>query len=434
MPPAAVPRRRWFRVSLRGLMILVLLVGGGVGWLAYKIRTQRGAIQAITAAGGAASSFSFDIPRTDDPWTTRLRRTVQAWAEPWIGNDLFFTVEQVKFSLPVDGAVLANLARFPKLKGLILHDATRIGGGWWYLQELEQLETLELTGPGTDNTALVAVSQIRSLTTLELFGIKATDAGFAALATLPALRHLDLRFCDNLTAAGMAQILAGVPALRTLAVGDMGHYKGDALFAALPEQHPDLEALNLSHAALPRADRVAIGRLPRLKSLSLANPIIDDAGLADLQPLAALEELELDTVAVTDAGLPSLARLPALRSLRLDGLEVTDAGLAALERLPLTKLTLVGLPAVTDAGMASIGRIKSLTSLTIREMPGLTDAGLVPIQNLTGLKDCQILDTPVTPAGVAALQRTLPATTVLSPVPSVPFPALTPSPTPVSQP
>src|SRR5260221_9611934 len=54
-PPADAPRparRERFGLSLRMLMLLVLLIGGGMGWYAYKVRIQRLAVAAIEAAGG----------------------------------------------------------------------------------------------------------------------------------------------------------------------------------------------------------------------------------------------------------------------------------------------------------------------------------------------------------------------------------------------
>jgi hypothetical protein len=45
-------RRKRFGQSLRVLMVLVLLLGGGMGWYAYRARMQRLAVPAIEAAGG----------------------------------------------------------------------------------------------------------------------------------------------------------------------------------------------------------------------------------------------------------------------------------------------------------------------------------------------------------------------------------------------
>ncbi len=50
-------KQRWWRrtpvrMSLRMLMLLVLILGGGLGWLVNSARVQREAIRAIEQAGG----------------------------------------------------------------------------------------------------------------------------------------------------------------------------------------------------------------------------------------------------------------------------------------------------------------------------------------------------------------------------------------------
>jgi hypothetical protein len=51
-PRIPATRRRWLRISLRGLLVLVLIVGGWLGWAVRSARTQREAVAAIRRAGG----------------------------------------------------------------------------------------------------------------------------------------------------------------------------------------------------------------------------------------------------------------------------------------------------------------------------------------------------------------------------------------------
>lgn len=44
------PRRR--ALSVRGLMILILMIGCGLGWVMHRARVQREAVEAIIRAGG----------------------------------------------------------------------------------------------------------------------------------------------------------------------------------------------------------------------------------------------------------------------------------------------------------------------------------------------------------------------------------------------
>ena len=53
--PTTRPWRRFLRVSVRGLIVLVLVTGAGVGWLVRSARIQREAVAAIRKAGGGVS-------------------------------------------------------------------------------------------------------------------------------------------------------------------------------------------------------------------------------------------------------------------------------------------------------------------------------------------------------------------------------------------
>jgi hypothetical protein len=51
--PASGPWRRFLRFSVRGLIVLVLVIGAAIGWLVRSAHIQRDAVAAIRAAGGA---------------------------------------------------------------------------------------------------------------------------------------------------------------------------------------------------------------------------------------------------------------------------------------------------------------------------------------------------------------------------------------------
>ena len=53
--PAEPTRRPWWRYlrfSLRGLIVIVLIIGGSLGWMVQSARVQREAVAAIEKAGG----------------------------------------------------------------------------------------------------------------------------------------------------------------------------------------------------------------------------------------------------------------------------------------------------------------------------------------------------------------------------------------------
>ena len=77
------PRRRWFQYSLRTLLVLMLLVCIGMGWLAVKmqrVRREREAVAAIERLGGWCVY--------GDPDSAEESRG-RAWLRKLLGDDFF---------------------------------------------------------------------------------------------------------------------------------------------------------------------------------------------------------------------------------------------------------------------------------------------------------------------------------------------------------
>jgi hypothetical protein len=53
--PVSRTWRRFLRFSVQGMIVVLLLVGGWLGWLVRSARIQREAVAAITTAGGYAT-------------------------------------------------------------------------------------------------------------------------------------------------------------------------------------------------------------------------------------------------------------------------------------------------------------------------------------------------------------------------------------------
>ena len=53
--PVASPWRRYLRISLRGLIVLVLVFGSALGWIVKRTKVQRAAVAAIERAGGSVN-------------------------------------------------------------------------------------------------------------------------------------------------------------------------------------------------------------------------------------------------------------------------------------------------------------------------------------------------------------------------------------------
>ena len=131
------PKRRFFRYSLRTLMIVVTVFCIWLGITAKRARDQRQALEAILAAGGM---ILYDYQRTnsDPPGPEWLRRI--------IGDEYFFTIGYVDFSgSKVNDASLAAVVKcLTSVKYLSLFSTEVTDAGLKNLKELTNLRIVHI--------------------------------------------------------------------------------------------------------------------------------------------------------------------------------------------------------------------------------------------------------------------------------------------------
>ena len=100
--PVSRPWRRFLRFSVRGLIVVVLVIGAGLGWIVRQAHIQRDAVAAIRKAGGSVA-YSWESGRTG----RRFRRG-EPWAPSWlvdlIGVDFFGHVTDVNLVRVVEAS------------------------------------------------------------------------------------------------------------------------------------------------------------------------------------------------------------------------------------------------------------------------------------------------------------------------------------------
>ena len=110
--PVSRPWKRFLRFNVRGLIVLVLVLGAGLGWMVRSARVQRDAVAAITKTGGSVRYSSVwtsnSTPETRQPW-------VPKWLEKAIGADYFAHVSVVNFYKPGCEKELVQVGRLPAL-------------------------------------------------------------------------------------------------------------------------------------------------------------------------------------------------------------------------------------------------------------------------------------------------------------------------------
>jgi Leucine Rich repeat len=215
--PASRPRRRLLRVSVREMILLVLLVGGWLGWYVRSVRIQREAVAAIEKAEGRVwynwqykegiSSWHW----VGDPWAPgwlvdRLGvdyfgRVVAIDQSGWITHSRSFTdkdmvpvghltglVELRLWSSSVTDAGLAELNRLARVERLKLYGSKVTDAGLIRLRGFSRLKELCLTGSKITDAGLVHLTGMTNLTELDLMSTQVTDAGVKALQrSLPGL-------------------------------------------------------------------------------------------------------------------------------------------------------------------------------------------------------------------------------------------------------
>lgn len=283
--PRRASWRRRLRLSVRGLIVVVLVIAAGLGWIVNRARVQREAVAAIQGAGG---DVAYDWQVTNG----RFNPFAKPWAPRWLldvlGVDYFGHVTDVGV-----GPARAQ------------SNATMV-----HIGRLSRLQRLNLTAQVVTEARMVNLRGLAELSRLDLYSAKLCDAGLAHLEGLTRLDSLDLCHTD-VSDAGIAN-LKGLTRLTSL----------------------DLRLTRVTDSGLEY-----LKRFPSLSVLHLASTRVTDAGLAYLRGLGALRYLNLRDTEISDAGLVYLESLSKLRELNVDGTRVTKKGMRSLQRaLPFLKI------------------------------------------------------------------------------------------------
>jgi uncharacterized protein YjbI with pentapeptide repeats len=342
--PNQRPWRRYLRFSVRGLIVVVLVVGGWLGWVVRDARIQRDAVAAIE--GHCWVSYDLEL-NEKEPWAPR-------WIADRIGYDYFASVVEVTVFEFAPDADMEHIRRF------------------------NRLETLNLSGSGITEAGLAYLGELHDLRGLSLYNIKITEAGWKHLERLRGIERLDLSFTGT-TDAGLAHA-AGLSQLREL---------------------------KLVETRITDRGSAHLKRLAQLRELDLSETETTGAGLADLDGLSNLSQLNLSSTQVTDAGLVHIKGLSNLEDLDLEWCEINGAGLAHLKGLSRLRKLHLSLHAITDSGMASIKGLTNLQELKLSGSR-ISDAAVAHLKGLSKLRALNLENVEVSRTAMANLTDALP--------------------------
>lgn len=260
MSDAHARPRRWFRFSMRSLLLLVALLAVPLAWKVNRVHHQRAVVAEVMSNGGM-------ISYSDDPYSLRLRGVVRAstpnlsWWRSWLGDDYFVDVVGVILTgSTVGDATLARIATLPNLERLDIYSNKITDDGLKPLASHRKLKELTLSSPHVTDKGL---RHLTGLTALEELSIGLNLVGETQLDQIAILRQV-----TSLNIDGMQSL-----------VGPYG-IADDEL-----EQ---------------------ISKLDNLRRLHLSGSSITDAGLAHLHRMKNLESVSIHR---TDASIDGISSL-----------------------------------------------------------------------------------------------------------------------------
>jgi internalin A len=392
----AGPARKWYVLSLRSAMLLVLACGLWMGWRVNRANDQRRAVAAIRQAGGGVNYDHKGRPRAP------------AWFRKRLGDEFFQEVTSVQFleRSNVTDRDLAPLESLDRLEELAIHGAPITDSGLEHISNLTELRILSLWETrGISDAGLVHLAKLTKLQTLNLYRCGITDAGLVHLRRMTDLDSLTLGQ-TKVTGPGLSH-LGGMSKLRRLftptdgaALTHIGHLRSlQELYAYDTESPTPCDGL---------------AQLAGLKGLSVL--ILGDSlcsqGLTQIAGHTRLTQLAIGGNGVTDAELIRVAAIKGLQQLTIHKSRVTGPGLASLVGLSsLTSLDLQDSAGVGDDGAEYLKKLSSIQTLGLGGTK-LTDAGL---DHLNGLKRLGrlVVGREVTDAGINAIRQALPTIKVI---------------------
>jgi hypothetical protein len=196
---AETNRRPWWsyiRFSLRGLIVVVLVIGGSLGWIVHSARVQREAVAAIEKVRGYVVYERSSIRPIPLPG----RSASELWAPRWlvrlVGVDYFDRVIHVALTHEDSAAALPRIRDLPQLRQLFLMVPGVTDAGLVNVEGLNGLEILGLNNSKVTDLGMKHLKGLSSLGSLYLDGTRISDAGLAELEPLGGLWYLSLAETD----------------------------------------------------------------------------------------------------------------------------------------------------------------------------------------------------------------------------------------------
>jgi internalin A len=194
-------------------MIVVLLIGAGLGWVARKARIQRDAVEALQSRG-ALTWYDWQFK---DGFATHGKPPAPEWLVRQIGVDYFGKIVSVAFPRQVDATGFGKERYYlgTTSGATIAFDTLVSDADLVHLRDLDHIEVLNLNNAPIGDAGLAYIADLSHLFALSLDDTSVTDAGLAHLKGLSKLRFLDMQR-TAVTDAGEEALRRAIPDLEIL--------------------------------------------------------------------------------------------------------------------------------------------------------------------------------------------------------------------------
>lgn len=192
--------RRWLRFSLRGLLLLVVVVACLGAWLGAHIRRARQEqriIAELTAEHGQSLNLIVANPfdADDDGAMPMFFEGGPPWLTKLLGADIFRATTALTCYAPGNSfsSAVDEDGKFFWQRTYLRGVSTEQLG---LIAKLSHLNYLQLESNPIDDTGVAQIVKLRRLRTLNLSHTAITDAAVETLAKLRSLRDLNISYTD----------------------------------------------------------------------------------------------------------------------------------------------------------------------------------------------------------------------------------------------
>jgi internalin A len=282
-------------------------------------------------------------------------------------------------------------------------------GGTTVTDARGRVTAVNLRSSWIEDSDLLEVARLSTVTDLDLSETRITDIGFQALKTLPNVSRMNLYYAEQIGDGALAA-MKGWKQLRSLNLrGTKVTDAGLVHLAGLP-----IETLDVGYSFFTDNGFDALVNLPKLKHLAVGGNKITDTGLNAVRLLTTLTELDLSgaqrtdsgiwAATITDRSIETVDSLQSIQLLNLKGAKFTDTGFAKLTRLKQLKRIDLGETNLSAIGLASLNNSPLLEQVNLYNAKRVGDEVVPILAGLSNLRWVDLTGTAVTAKGIQTLK------------------------------